>query len=57
MLLLASMFLIVANAPGVSAAVTPGILRDVHPNSTPYIRDNSTAIPMFLFDFVQLVQI
>jgi methionine-rich copper-binding protein CopC len=43
------MFLIVAYSPGVSAAVTTGATVDIHPNSSPYIRDNSTAIPLFAF--------
>ncbi|UCC93104.1 MAG: hypothetical protein JSW25_00005, partial [Thermoplasmata archaeon] len=43
------MFVLVAYSPGVTAAVTTGTTVDVHPNSTPYIRDNSTAIPYFAF--------
>jgi hypothetical protein len=49
MLVLASMFLIVAYSPSVSAAVTTGVTRDVVPNTSPYIRDNSTAVPIFAF--------
>ncbi len=49
MLLLASLFVVVAFAPVAAAAVTIGKTTDVVPSSSPYIRDDSTAIPIWGF--------
>ncbi len=49
MLLLASMFIIVAYSPSAMAAVTTGRTDNYVPSSSRYIRDDSTAIPIMAF--------
>ena len=46
MLVLASFFIVIALSPTVAANVTTGVTRDIAPS---YIRDDSTAIPIFAF--------
>ncbi len=46
MLVLASFFIVIALSPAVAASVTTGVTRNVAPS---YIRDDSTAIPIFAF--------
>jgi hypothetical protein len=49
MLLIASMFLMVAYSPMASAAVTTGTTSNVVPSGSRYIRDDSTAVPVIGF--------
>lgn len=49
MLLLASFFFMVAYSPAAQAAVTPGRTDNWVPSSSRYIRDDSTAVPIFAF--------
>jgi len=49
MLILASMFMIVAYSPAASAAVTMGVTQNVVPISSRYIRDDSSAVPVIGF--------
>ena len=49
MLLMASLFVAVGLAPVAAAAVTVGKTVDVVPTGSPYIRDDSTAVPIWGF--------
>lgn len=49
LMLMASMFMLVAYSPSVTASVTTGSTANMVSSTTPYIRDDSTAIPIFAF--------
>ncbi len=49
MLVLSPLFLVVAYAPGATAAVTTGVTADMVPSTSRYIRDDSTAVAIWGF--------